>query len=550
MKTATMILAAGFLSVSATAHAQGVAPGATGAPPATPSAANQTALMNSIATMMPQMSGPQLDLMLAEIAAKMKAEASVTNQQLDAARSNPAASNPDVMQAKLDTLQRLQTQTNTAKDLLAIKSQGSAAAAAPAIPAGMTQTQYQQLMRAQQGEAQDLQKILSNQQVMTLMAGLQSMQKARMDQDAVARPSPQQGQARQQLDNMLRQGVRTEQQKQQAQQLLKQSQWQPPAAPGVALTAQQQAQLAAMVTPQHQALLTALSQAQAQLDAARAKQADAQNQLRLLQSQIGPSTIVALAPKITQAQRAINDASLATSLAQQKATLAQQQAAPALQAVSAQAAMAAQMRAQRAQMTPAQLAEEKAQQEREAALLRKQQLQVAQAQVPIVQQQLKNAQEQLPVRQKAAAQQVEQLKADQQKQLADAQARIDNLQKMPPSTPGLQQQMQAAGQQMGGLQRQQQQQLQGMQQAQYQDQLSQQKNVSSLQQTLASLQQQINSLQAQQAQASTPSLPPEMQKVLDTMLAGSTTQIDQVLQALLAQANQMNSIMSQTQLRP
>ena len=76
MKTATMILAAGFLSVSATAHAQGVAPGAT-APGAAGAAANQTALMNSMmnsmSSMIPKMDGQQLDLMLAEIVAKMKA---------------------------------------------------------------------------------------------------------------------------------------------------------------------------------------------------------------------------------------------------------------------------------------------------------------------------------------------------------------------------------------------------------------------------------------------------------------------------------------------
>ena len=72
----------------------------------------------------------------------------------------------------------------------------------------------------------------------------------------------------------------------------------------------------------------------------------------------------------------------------------------------------------------------------------------------------------------------------------------------------------------------------------------------SLQQTAASLQQQINMLQAQQAQSSGPSLPPDMQKNLDAMLTGSTAQIDQILQAMLAQTNQMNSIMSQTQMRP
>lgn len=549
MKTATMIFAAGMLSAAATAHAQ-----IAGAPGATPAmtGADQAALMSSMAAMMPQMNGQQLDLMLAQISAKMKAEAGATNQQLDAARTNPTASNPDLLQAKLDTLQRQLTQTNASKDMLALKAQiaagASAAPATPAIPAGMTQAQYQLLIRAQQGEASDLQKILSVPLVTpeTVM-GLQGMQRARADQDSVVRPTAQQTQARQQLDNMLKQVVmvRTQQQKDQAMQLLKQSQWQPPAAPAVALTPQQQAQLAAMVTPQHQALLTALSQAQAQLAAVRAKQADAQKQLMVLQSQMSPITIVTLAPKIVEAQRAIVDGNGAINAAQQKVAQAQQQAAPALQAVSAQAAMAAQMRAQRAAMTPAQLAEEKAQQEREAALLRKQQLQVAQQQLPVAQAQLKDAQEQQPLRQKAAAAQVEQLKADQQKQLEAAQANMARLQQQGASA----QQMQAAGQQIGGLQRQQAQQLQGMQQAQFQNEQSQQKNIASLQQTVASLQQQINVLQGQQAQAQAAALPPDMQKVVDSMLTNSTTQIDQLLQALLAQSNQMASL-ANSQMRP
>jgi hypothetical protein len=548
MKTATIILAAGLLSASAAAHAQGVVPGAV--PPTTPNAAavDQTALMNSMAAMMPKMDGPQLDLMLAEITAKMKAEASATNQQLDSARTNPTASNPDILQAKLDTLQRLQTQTNASKDMLALKMQAAGAPAASALPAGMTQAQHDLLMRAQQGEASDLQKILSVPLITpeTVM-GMQGMQRARADQDSVVRPTPQQTQARQQLDAMLKQPVmvRTQQQKDQAMQLLKLSQWQPPAAPAVALTPQQQAQLAAMVTPQHQALLTALSQAQAQLATVRAKQADAQKRLIILQSQMSPLNIVTMAPQIAQAQRDIIDGNGVINAAQAKVQQAQQQAAPALQAVAAQAALAAQMRAQRAQMTPAQLAEEKAQQERDAALLRKQQLVVAQAQLPVVQAQLKDAQEQQPLRQKAAAAQLEQLKADQQKQLEAAQANMVRLQQQGASP----QQMQAAGQQMGGLQRQQQQQLQGMQQAQYQNDQSQQKNIASLQQTLASLQQQINALQAQQSQASAPTLPPDMQKVVDSMLAGSTTQMDQLLQTLLAQANKMASI-NQTQMKP
>ena len=87
-----------------------------------------------------------------------------------------------------------------------------------------------------------------------------------------------------------------------------------------------------MITPQHQALLTALTQAQAELAAARTKQTDAQKQLMLLQSQIGPGTIAALLPRINEAQQAIAGANGVVNVAQQKVTLAQQQAAPALQA--------------------------------------------------------------------------------------------------------------------------------------------------------------------------------------------------------------------------
>lgn len=549
MKTATMILAAGILSVGAAAHAQSsidsIRPSAS--PTTSMSAPDYTAIMNSLSTTMPQMSGDQLSVLLAEITAKMKAQSEVTSKELDTARTNPTTSNPDVLQAKLDALQRLQTQTNASKDILAAKLQGSTAPATPTIPAGMTQAQYQLLMRAKDGEASDLQKILSVPFLTpeSVMA-LQGMQRARADQDSVVKPTQQQLQARQQIDNLIKQPgmVRTQQQKDQAMQLLRQSQWQPPATPAVALTAQQEAQLAAMVTPQHQALLTALTQAQAQLADARNKQAAAQKRLVTLQSQMipGPS-MVAVVQQIAATQREIIDLNPVIAAAQQRVAVAQQQAAPALQAVSAQAALAAQMRAQRAAMTPAQLAAEKAQQERDALLLRKEQLKAAQTQLPIVQQQLKEAQEQVAVSQKAAETQLAQLKADQQKQLEAAQANMARLQQQGASA----QQMQAAGQQMGGLQRQQQQQLQGMQQSQYQGQQSQQKHIASLQQLVASLQQQINGLQAsvQASAAQTPTVSPEMQKVLDSMQSASTAQIDQIVQQLLAQANSMTAMMQQ-----
>ena len=104
MKTATMILAAGFLSASAAAHAQS---SINAQPPSGTQATgiDQAALLNSM-TLMQGMNGPDLSLMLAEITAKLKAESSVTSQQLDAARANPA-SDSETLQAKLDALQRL-----------------------------------------------------------------------------------------------------------------------------------------------------------------------------------------------------------------------------------------------------------------------------------------------------------------------------------------------------------------------------------------------------------------------------------------------------------
>ncbi len=557
MKTATMILAAGILSVGAAAHAQSsidsIRPSASpnGVTQTGLSSADYTALIQSMQQTMPKMQGDDLSVLLAQITAKMKAQSEVTSKELDVARTNPTAASPDVLQAKLDALQRLQTQTNASKDILATKLQGSGAStapAAPAMPAGVTQAQYQLLMRAKEGEASDLQKVLAPLPAITptFPLGIQGMQRARADQDSVVRPTQQQLQARQQLDNLLKQpvNIRTVQQKDQAMQLMRQSQWQPPATPAVVLTAQQEAQLAAMVTPQHQALLTALSQAQGQLAAARDKQAAAQKRIMTLQSQMVPGpSMVAVVQQIAATQREIIDLNPVIAAAQQRVAVAQQQAAPALQAVSAQAALAAQMRAQRAAMTPAQLAAEKAQQERDALLLRKEQLKAAQTQLPIVQQQLKEAQEQVGIRQKAAEVQLAQLKLDQQKQLETAQANMTRLQQQGASA----QQMQAAGQQIGGLQRSQQQQLQGMQQAQYQDQQSQQKHIASLQQLVASLQQQINGLQAsvQASAAQTPTVSPEMQKVLDSMQSASTAQIDQIVQQLLAQANSMTAMMQQ-----
>lgn len=534
MKTATIILVAGLLSASAAAHAQSVA-GANGTPA---TAIDPTALLGNLQSIK-QMSSDSLNQALLLLGTTVQSNQGLTGQQLNQARVNGDAATSATLQAQLDTLQRMMAQTSANQAMV------PAAPAAPTLPSGMTQAQYQQLLKLQKDELTTLQLEIQRVNAMPIVTPVNALfLPLQLQQDQIVRPTAQQQTARTQLAQVVRTPHRySDQQRQQAEALMKQGQWAPPAppAPPVVLTAQQQAQLAAMVTPQHQALLSASAQADEQLKLAQARMAELQTQLRGQMMQVTPGRVATM-QAVAQTQRSILEQNGVIAQAAQKATLARQQAAPAFQALAAQAAAAAQMRAQRAQMTPQQLALEKAQEQQAQALQRAQQLKVAQQQLPVVQRQLQAANEQLQAKQKLDQQQLAQLKETQQQQLAAAQARMDALQKQPPSTPGWQQQMQAAGQQMGGLQRQQQQQLQGMQQSQYQDQQSQQKNVAGLQQQIASLQQQIQSLQAQPQQAA--ALPDDVQKLQATMAAANAAQLQQIMQAIAARNQEMIAVVN------
>lgn len=127
-------------------------------------------------------------------------------------------------------------------------------------PDEMNGREQQQFTMYQQQETQQFQALLRQQAMHPgpLANGTQSLNGLRQQQDQFVKPSPAQLQARAQLDALFRQGIRTQQQRQQAEQLFAQGQWRP-------LTAEQR---------------------QAQLQAAQQQLAAVQQQLKAKQDQI------------------------------------------------------------------------------------------------------------------------------------------------------------------------------------------------------------------------------------------------------------------------